>query len=155
MGHIGDTLTGPTLLAFGSEEQKAKYLPPIRDGVAFWSQGYSSPVQGPILPPFGPRRSRMKPLDNGRLREKGVDLTRTRVRFRFCTCASGSRQFRVTMAWAFSWCARSAGGDHSTHYPAHGYRRIQRVYFDDAVVMPRISSERPVMAGRCHGPSGL
>jgi alkylation response protein AidB-like acyl-CoA dehydrogenase len=49
MGHIGDTLTGPTLLAFGSEEQKAKYLPPIRDGVAFWSQGYSEPGAGSDL----------------------------------------------------------------------------------------------------------
>jgi alkylation response protein AidB-like acyl-CoA dehydrogenase len=49
MGHIGDTLTGPTLLAFGSEKQKAKYLPPIRDGVAFWSQGYSEPGAGSDL----------------------------------------------------------------------------------------------------------
>ena len=49
MGHIGDTLTGPTLLAFGSEQQKAKYLPPIRDGVAFWSQGYSEPGAGSDL----------------------------------------------------------------------------------------------------------
>ena len=49
MGHIGDTLTGPTLLAFGSEKQKAKYLPPIRDGVALWSQGYSEPGAGSDL----------------------------------------------------------------------------------------------------------
>ena len=49
MGHIGDTLTGPTLLAFGSEEQKAKYLPPIREGMAFWSQGYSEPGAGSDL----------------------------------------------------------------------------------------------------------
>ena len=48
-GHIGDTKTGPTLLAFGSEQQKAKYLPPIRDGVAFWSQGYSEPGAGSDL----------------------------------------------------------------------------------------------------------
>ena len=49
MGHIGVTLTGPTLLAFGSEHQKAKYLPPIRDGMAFWSQGYSEPGAGSDL----------------------------------------------------------------------------------------------------------
>ena len=49
MGHIGDTLTGPTLLAFGSEAQKAKYLPPIRNGDAFWSQGYSEPGAGSDL----------------------------------------------------------------------------------------------------------
>ena len=49
MGHIGDTLTGPTLLAFGSEAQQAKYLPAIRNGEAFWSQGYSEPGAGSDL----------------------------------------------------------------------------------------------------------
>ena len=49
MGHIGDTLTGHTLLAFGSEDQKARYLPDIRSGQAFWSQGYSEPGAGSDL----------------------------------------------------------------------------------------------------------
>ncbi|MDB2660262.1 acyl-CoA dehydrogenase family protein [Luminiphilus sp.] len=49
MGHIGDTLTGPTLLVFGSEDQKARYLPDIRSGQAFWSQGYSEPGAGSDL----------------------------------------------------------------------------------------------------------
>lgn len=49
MGHIGDTLMGPTLLAFGSEDQKARYLPDIRSGQAFWSQGYSEPGAGSDL----------------------------------------------------------------------------------------------------------
>jgi alkylation response protein AidB-like acyl-CoA dehydrogenase len=49
MGHIGDTLTGPTLLAFGSKDQKARYLPDIRSGQAFWSQGYSEPGAGSDL----------------------------------------------------------------------------------------------------------
>ncbi len=49
MGHIGDTLTGPTLLAFGSEDQKARYLPDIRSGQAFWSQGYSESGAGSDL----------------------------------------------------------------------------------------------------------
>ena len=49
MGHIGETLTGPTLLAFGSEQQKARYLPDIRAGKAFWCQGYSEPGAGSDL----------------------------------------------------------------------------------------------------------
>ena len=49
MGHIGDTLTGPTLLAFGTEAQKEKYLPGIRAGREFWSQGYSEPGAGSDL----------------------------------------------------------------------------------------------------------
>ena len=55
MGHIGETLTGPTLIAFGSEEQKARYLPGIRSGEDFWCQGYSEPNAGSDLANVKPR----------------------------------------------------------------------------------------------------
>jgi len=49
VGHIGETLTGPTLLAFGSEAQKQRYLPGIRAGKELWCQGYSEPSAGSDL----------------------------------------------------------------------------------------------------------
>ena len=49
VGHIGETLTGPTLLAFGSEAQKQRYLPGIRAGKELWCQGYSEPGAGSDL----------------------------------------------------------------------------------------------------------
>ena len=49
MGHIGETLLGPTVIAFGSDEQKARILPPIRAAEALWCQGYSEPNAGSDL----------------------------------------------------------------------------------------------------------
>ena len=49
MGHIGETLTGPTLIAFGSEAQRQRYLPGILRGEDFWCQGYSEPGAGSDL----------------------------------------------------------------------------------------------------------
>ncbi len=49
VGHIGEGLTGPTLIAFGTEEQKQKYLPGIVAGTQLWCQGYSEPGAGSDL----------------------------------------------------------------------------------------------------------
>jgi alkylation response protein AidB-like acyl-CoA dehydrogenase len=48
-GHIGEQLLAPGLIAFGSDEQKRRFLPAIRTGDELWCQGYSEPNAGSDL----------------------------------------------------------------------------------------------------------
>ncbi|MEV6328152.1 acyl-CoA dehydrogenase family protein [Streptomyces sp. NPDC051909] len=49
VNHIGEQLLGPTLVDHGTEEQKARFLPPIRAVEELWCQGYSEPDAGSDL----------------------------------------------------------------------------------------------------------
>lgn len=49
VGHIGVELAGPTLLHFGTEAQKQRFVPDIAAGRTMWAQGYSEPNAGSDL----------------------------------------------------------------------------------------------------------
>lgn len=64
---IGHGIIAPTLLSFGTKEQKNRFLPHIKDNSEIWCQGYSEPTAGSDLAAVRTRavKSKDKYLING------------------------------------------------------------------------------------------
>ncbi|MET9464426.1 acyl-CoA dehydrogenase family protein [Streptomyces sp. NPDC006544] len=72
VGHIGENLLAPTLIAYGSPEQRARFLPAIARGEELWCQGYSEPGAGSDL--AGIRTTAVADRADGLLRVTGQKI---------------------------------------------------------------------------------
>ncbi|MFJ7271078.1 acyl-CoA dehydrogenase family protein [Streptomyces sp. NPDC099050] len=72
VGHIGENLLAPTLIAYGSPEQRARHLPGIARGEELWCQGYSEPGAGSDL--AGIRTTAVRDAADGLLRVTGQKI---------------------------------------------------------------------------------
>ena len=55
---FGPVMVAPVIMAFGSKEQQARFLPGIASGEVWWSQGYSEPGSGSDLASLKTRAER-------------------------------------------------------------------------------------------------
>ncbi|MER5934774.1 acyl-CoA dehydrogenase family protein [Streptomyces sp. NPDC002054] len=72
VGHIGENLLAPTLLAYGTREQRDRFLPAVARGEELWCQGYSEPGAGSDLAAV--RTTAVRDWEQGRYRVSGQKI---------------------------------------------------------------------------------
>lgn len=139
---FGNNMIGPIIIARGSEEQKAKHLPPIVHGERLWCQGYSEPGAGSDLAALRTRAV----LDGDHYVVDGQKLWTTQAHWAdwmFClvrTDASGRPQQGITFLLIDM---TSPGIDVRPIQSIDGLYHLNEVYFDSlrVPVANRIGNE--------------
>lgn len=130
---FGIKMVGPVIYAFGTAEQKAKYLPGILDSGTWWCQGYSEPGAGSDLASLKMRAVR----DGNVYRVNGTKVWTTYAQYAdwiFClvrTDPAAKAQQGITFLLIDM---RSKGIKVNPIHTIDGHHSLNEVVFDDVEV---------------------
>ncbi len=134
---FGITMVAPVIMKFGTDEQKAKFLPPILNSDIWFCQGYSEPGSGSDLASL-----KTKAEDKGdHYLVNGVKTWTTMAQYAdwmFCLVRTSNEDIRQ-MGISFILIDMNTPGISvkpiiTLDTPAEGYQEINMVYFEDVKV---------------------
>ena len=130
---IGQGMCGPTMMAFGRDEHKAKYLPPLASGENVWCQLFSEPSAGSDVAGLRTRAEKKGDdwIVNGQkvwttgahFSDYGIVITRTDP--------TQPKHKGLTMFWLDM---KSLGVDVKPIKQANGQSEFNEVYFTDVKI---------------------
>jgi alkylation response protein AidB-like acyl-CoA dehydrogenase len=135
--YMGLNWVGPAIIAYGTDEQKARFLPPIARGEVIWCQGFSEPDAGSDLAAL---TTRADPVESGGWRINGQKIWTSYAEMaQWCVLAArvgpkGKRKHEgITM---FLVPMDSPGVSVQPIRSMLGRHHLNEVFFDDVEVGP-------------------
>jgi alkylation response protein AidB-like acyl-CoA dehydrogenase len=135
--YMGLNWVGPAIMAYGTDEQKDRFLPPIAGGEVIWCQGFSEPEAGSDLASL---TTRADPIGEGGWRINGQKIWTSYAEMaQWCVLAArvgpkGERKHEgITM---FLVPMNRTGVTVRPIRSMLGRHHLNEVFFDDVVVGP-------------------
>jgi pimeloyl-CoA dehydrogenase large subunit len=130
---FGVTMVGPVIIAFGSEEQKKRYLPAIANLDDWWCQGFSEPGAGSDLASLKTKAERKgdKYIING---QKTWTTLAQHADMIFCLCRTDNNAKKQMGISFIVFSMKSKGVTVRPIQTIDGGVEVNEVFFDDVKV---------------------
>jgi len=134
---FGPVMVAPVIMAFGSKEQQARFLPGIASGEVWWSQGYSEPGSGSDLASLKTRAERVRTSSGDKYIVNGQKTWTTLGQYGewiFCLVRTSSEGKPQTGISFLLIDMRSPGVTVKPIRLLDGEAEVNEVFFDDVEV---------------------